>query len=169
MQQTEWFNRKFPAIEDNGLLPGIIERLRGTPARLDELTSVTSNADLEMKKNGKWSVKEEIGHLCDLEPLWDGRLDDLVNGLPELRVTDLTNQKTHDANHNNTDINTLLRQFRHLRQLFVSNLQRLADDDLLKISSHPRLKTPMRIIDLAYFVAEHDDHHLANISGLILL
>ena len=50
MQQTEWFNRKFPAIEDNGLLLGIIERLKGTPARLDELTSETSNAVLEMKK-----------------------------------------------------------------------------------------------------------------------
>ena len=169
MQKTDWFNRKFPVIEDNGLMLGIIERLKGTPARLEELTRGTSNAVMEMKKNGKWSVKEEIGHLYDLEPLWIGRLDDLVNGLQVLRVTDLTNQKTHEAQHNKTDINTLLHQFRQLRQVFVSNLLQINDEDLLKTSSHPRLKTPMRIIDLAYFVAEHDDHHLANISSLLLL
>jgi hypothetical protein len=32
---------------------------------------------------------------------------------------------------------------------------------------HPRLKTPMRLVDHLYFVAEHDDHHLAYIWGVI--
>jgi len=37
MKKTEWFNRKFPVIEDNGVLPCIIERLAGTAIRLEEL------------------------------------------------------------------------------------------------------------------------------------
>ncbi len=121
----------------------------------------------ELKLEEKWSVKEEIGHLYDLEPLWLGRLDDLINRLPELRVTDLTNQKTHAANHNATEMATLLRQFREERQLFVNKLNHLTGEQLLNSSLHPRLKTPMRIIDLAYFVAEHDDHHLANVREII--
>jgi len=32
---------------------------------------------------------------------------------------------------------------------------------------HPRLGTPLRLIDHALFVAEHDDHHLARIGGLL--
>jgi hypothetical protein len=32
---------------------------------------------------------------------------------------------------------------------------------------HPRLKMPMRAIDHLYFVAEHDDHHLAHIERLV--
>jgi hypothetical protein len=32
---------------------------------------------------------------------------------------------------------------------------------------HPRLKTPMRLIDHLYFVAEHDDHHHARIWELV--
>jgi len=32
---------------------------------------------------------------------------------------------------------------------------------------HPRLKVPMRLVDHLYFVAEHDDHHLARIEELI--
>jgi hypothetical protein len=34
------------------------------------------------------------------------------------------------------------------------------------LARHPRLGTPMRLIDLAYFVAEHDDHHLARLREL---
>lgn len=102
MKRTEWLKRDFPPIEDNGILPSIIERLCGTPARIEEMVSQVSPGILVKKPDNKWSVKEHIGHLADLEP----------TGL------------------------------------------------------HPRLKTPMRMIDLANFVAEHDDHHLASIREL---
>jgi len=167
MKKTEWFKRKFPAIEDNGILPSIIERLTGTPARIEEIIGNGDPVLLMLKMDGRWSIKEEAGHLLDLEPLWSGRLDDLVNGAIELRVTDLTNQKTHTANHNATETNILLKQFREQRVLFVNKLLSLNDDQLLMSSLHPRLKTPMRIIDLAYFVAEHDDHHLAGIREIL--
>ena len=167
MQKTEWFNRKFPVIEDNGLLPSIIERLTGTPARLEEMIDNADPALLTLRPDDKWTVKEETGHLSDLEPLWLGRLDDLVNGLTVLRATDLANQKTHDANHDATATEILLQRFREQRQLFVKKLLDLNEEQLLKSSLHPRLKTPMRIIDLAYFVAEHDDHHLASIREIL--
>jgi hypothetical protein len=32
---------------------------------------------------------------------------------------------------------------------------------------HPRLKQPMGLLDHLYFVAEHDDHHLARIWELV--
>jgi hypothetical protein len=31
----------------------------------------------------------------------------------------------------------------------------------------PRLKTPMRLVDHLFFVAEHDDHHLAISWGMV--
>lgn len=167
MQKTEWFNRKFPVIDDNGILPSIIERLSGTPARIEEITRDLHPALLTLKLKDKWTIKEEVGHLSDLEPLWLGRLHDLVNKEPELRVTDLTNQKTHTANHDATNLELLLQRFREQRQLFVNKLLSLNDGQLLHSSLHPRLKTPMRIIDLAYFVAEHDDHHLASVREII--
>ncbi|MDR6568105.1 DinB family protein [Chitinophaga ginsengisegetis] len=167
MKRTEWFNRIFPVIEDNGILPGIIERLSGTPARLEEIIRTTSPELLIIKTGEKWSINEETGHLADMEPLWLGRLEDLINGATELRVADLTNQKTHTANHNATPAPVLLQQFREQRQQLVSRLWSLNDEQLTKSALHPRLKTPMRIIDLAYFVAEHDDHHLAGIRQLL--
>ena len=32
---------------------------------------------------------------------------------------------------------------------------------------HPRLKTPMRLIDSLFFIAEHDDHELTKIRRLL--
>lgn len=113
------------------------------------------------------SSKEEIGHLSDLEPLWSGRLDDFINREPELKPADLTNRKTHEANHNGTTLSALLDNFRRERGRLVARLMSLDEDRLLHAALHPRLKTPMRVIDLAYFVAEHDDHHLASIREII--
>jgi len=31
---------------------------------------------------------------------------------------------------------------------------------------HPRLQQPMRVLDMAFFTAEHDDHHLARMTEL---
>lgn len=167
MKRTEWFNRIFPLLEDNGVLPDIIERLSGTPARVKAMLPEIPAALLVWKPNEKWSIQEEVGHLSDMEPLWLGRLEDLVTGQDELRVADLTNQRTHLANHNAADIGVLLQQFSEQRLVLVNRLFQLEPPQLLASSLHPRLKTPMRIIDLAYFVAEHDDHHLAGIREIM--
>lgn len=167
MKRTAWFERVFPSIEDNGLMPSIIERLSGTPARAEEMAGKLAPALLTHKLTDRWSIKEEIGHLSDLEPLWSGRVDDFIKGLPELRVADLSNQATHKANHNATEIRVLLKRFREHRRQFVAKLSNLDEAQLVKTALHPRLKTPMRVIDLAHFVAEHDDHHLASIREIL--
>jgi uncharacterized damage-inducible protein DinB len=167
VNRTKWFERKFPPIEDNGLLPSIIERLAGTPARIEEIVSHINSEMLQLKQENKWSIKEEVGHLGDLEPLWLVRLDDLINNAAELTKADLSNQKTHNANHNSSDIAILTIHFRYQRKNFVDKLRKLTNEQLLNTSLHPRLKTPMRIIDLAYFVAEHDDHHIAAIQEIL--
>jgi len=45
----------------------------------------------------------------------------------------------------------------------------LSVDELAKSSIHPRLKVNMTPVDLAWFDAEHDDHHLMRISEIISL
>jgi hypothetical protein len=35
------------------------------------------------------------------------------------------------------------------------------------VAIHPRLNKPMRLVDMLFFQAEHDDYHLARISDLI--
>lgn len=165
--RTKWFDRKFPALTDNGLLPGIIERLDGTAARLYYKTGKLDAATLSASSETGWSIKKEVGHLTDLEPLWLRRVEELVSGVPELAAADLTNAKTNETPHDEREMMDLLQDFFQQRFQLVTRLRELTDDDLEKSSLHPRLQVPMRIIDLAYFVAEHDDHHLARITELI--
>jgi len=166
MKRTNWFDRNFPSIEDNGILPCIIERLEGTPARLAEKMKQVNQTILSVSKDHKWSIKREIGHLLDLEPLWLERAKEIIAGEPDLKKADLTNSKTQEADHDERELTALITDFRIQRQYLVQLLRGLQDTDLDKSAKHPRLGTPMRIIDLAYFVAEHDDHHLAQITFL---
>jgi hypothetical protein len=99
--------------------------------------------------------------------LWYGRLEEILAGATELRPADLTNQKTSTGKHNAAEIKVLLQLFRKQRRLLVERLMDLEDHQLLNSALHPRLMIPMRAIDLAYFVAEHDDHHLATIREII--
>jgi len=121
---------------------------------------------LTAKTDNKWSIQENVGHLLDLEPLWIGRIDNILAGKTELCEADLTNKKTNIAGHNSKPIEIILKEFRLIRSEFTNKVMQLNSTDFDKFSLHPRLKTPMRIIDLIYFVAEHDNHHLAQITLL---
>ncbi|HEY4325459.1 MAG TPA: DinB family protein [Mucilaginibacter sp.] len=167
MRRTNWFDRTFPVIEDNGLLPGIIERLEGTPARLTEKISRLWEDLNSGLPDDKWSIKKEIGHLTDLEPLWYERLCQIASNTPDMKVADLTNRKTHESPHDAKTFNELIAAFKEERKKLVNKLRSLQEEDLNKSSKHPRLGTPMKVIDLAWFVAEHDDHHMVQMTWLM--
>ena len=166
MKKTKWFDRKFNFDNQQNIFPSIIERLAGTPARLEEKMKSVPAAVLETKPGGTWSIKENIGHLTDLEPLWQGRLEDFLNGEKELRPTDLANRKTDEANHNAKSLDELLKDFRQTRMHTIHLIEDLDDEIIFRSALHPRLKTPMRTMDSFLFVAEHDDHHLARITEI---
>lgn len=169
MTKVKWFERSFDFSKDQNIFPSIIERLRGTPARLEEKFKSIPPEILDTKVDNTWSVKENVGHLTDLEPLWQGRLEDIRNGEIEMRPTDLANRKTDEANHNAQSIGELLGDFRAIRQRTVTLIENLDEEIIFKSALHPRLKTRMRTMDLFLFVAEHDDHHLARITELVKL
>jgi uncharacterized damage-inducible protein DinB len=163
---SKWFERKFDLSFPVELYPNLCARLRGTPARLEELMRTYSPKVLTQKHEQTWSMQENAGHLLDLEPLWLGRAEDYVNSVETLRATDLQNRKTHEADHNARRLEEILADFRKARTLLVERIEILDPVMYSRTALHPRLKTPMRLVDHLYFVAEHDDHHLAQIWEL---
>jgi uncharacterized damage-inducible protein DinB len=166
MKQVKWFERKFEFTEEQNIFPSILERLWGTPIRLEARLKSIPTIFYEEKIDGAWSIKENAGHLSDIEPLWQGRFEDIMTGKLELRSTDLMNAQTTLANHNNKTIDELVHSFRQLRSETIHMVENLDENEVFKSALHPRLRTPMRIMDLFLFVADHDDHHLARISEL---
>lgn len=166
MEPVRWFERKFDFGYEQNILPSLIERLDGTPLRLEAKVGGLPEVQLTARLNDRWSIQENVGHLIDLEPLWQGRLEDILAGVEVMRPADLDNTLTHRARHNDRNITDLLATFRQLRQQTVTRMQQLSNEEIYRTALHPRLEKPMRMMDLFLFTAEHDDHHLARISEL---
>ena len=167
-----WFERKFEFSFPAELYPNLLARLRGTPARVEDLLrgrsqEIRSHETLARKPQGKWSAQEQAGHLLDLEPLWLARVGDYQAGSAQLTVADLTNRKTDEANHNARPLEQILEGFLSARAKLLTRVGEMDASLFTRAIPHPRLKTPMRLVDHLYFVAEHDDHHLARIWELL--
>ncbi len=163
---VKWLDRRFNFDFPTGLYRQVIERLRGTPARVeDRIRSIAADC-LSIRDGDRWSIKENIGHLSDAERLFVGRLDDFTVKAGTLRPADPTNMRTREARHNEKPVETLCTAFRTVRAATVKRLESLAPADFGRKALHPRLGVPMRLVDLMVFQAEHDDHHLARVTEL---
>ena len=167
IQRKPWFERRFTFDLPVSAAPGLIERLRGTPIRLEHRLCGLTIPQLIAQHGGHWSLQENAGHLGDIEPLWMARAEDLAVGRAVLHEADLENRQTFAAKHNESSLPVLLARFRDARADLVKQLESADEADWERSAMHPRLKTPMRLLDHAFFVAEHDDHHLATITGLL--
>ena len=162
-----WFDRKFAFSFPVEVWPNVRARLRGTPARVEETLHGRSPEILIRKADGKWSVQEHAGHLLDLEALWLARVEDYVAGNEQLTVADLRNRKTDEADYNARALEEILTAFRAARGGLLRRVDELDVALFARAIPHPRLNTPMRLVDHLYFVAEHDDHHLARMWELV--
>lgn len=167
IRKQPWFERTFPTGLPTEVFPLVIERLRGGPARLEERVTALPAAVLTRRSGNTWSIQENAGHLLDLEPLWLERVEDFFAQREELTVADLTNRKTWEANHNAAELTGLLRGFRQARGSLLTRLAAADAAALTRTALHPRLRVPMNLVDHAFFVAEHDDYHLARITELL--
>jgi uncharacterized damage-inducible protein DinB len=161
----KWLDRRFEYVPPAGEYPVIVERLRGTPARMLERVRLVPAAALTRRPGEGWSAQEQFGHLLDLETLWSLRVDEFLHGAGELTAADMSNRKTHEAEHNERSIHAIVAEFTVARQNLVARLDGAANPDVT--SFHPRLKRPMRLIDFCFFMAEHDDHHLAIVTRIL--
>src|ERR1700761_476954 len=140
-QVPTWYERKFNFPYPVEFLPNLQARLRGTPARLEDLIRAFSHATLTAEVDGKWSIQEHAGHLLNLEPLWLARVGNYVSGTDQLAVTDLSNRQTDEANYNACPLDAILSEFRAARGNLLNAIDG-ADSSLYdRAIIHPRLKT----------------------------
>lgn len=168
MGRIRWFDRRFDFSFPVEVYPELIERLRGTPARVaDRLTAI--GPELRTRRSGPaWSIQEHAGHLADLDmSLFLPRLEEYEVGVATLRPADPTNQATEAAEHNKRSLDAVLAALRTSRATVIQRLEALDVGSLSREALHPRLRCPMRLVDMLFFHAEHDDYHLASISELL--
>lgn len=68
-EKLKWGQRTFHFTFPVEVYPEMIERLRGTPARLEDRVSSVAPQLLTQRDGDRWSIQENAGHLLDLESL----------------------------------------------------------------------------------------------------
>ncbi len=167
MATSKWFHRKFNFDFSIDRYAFITDRLRQAPDKINAIVADLGEEILIGKPDGKWSIKEHTGHLSLLERSWRIRFQDIREMKPLLSPVDLDNTATSKAGFNKYTISSLLEEFVRERTLTLTLLNDSDIRDESRTSLHPRLLQQMRMIDLAWFVAEHDDHHISVIREII--
>jgi hypothetical protein len=162
IEPGNWTAREWTFGRNAGLFSPILERLRGTPLRAEELVRMSAADSLAFRIGTRWSLQEHLGHLADLHDLDDRRLTEFLHRVETLSAADMSNSATEEAQHNALPIAAVLERLRTTRQILVQRLESLSLEEAQRASVHPRLAQRMTIVDWMFFVAEHDDHHLAH-------
>ncbi|MHC4089207.1 MAG: DinB family protein, partial [Planctomycetota bacterium] len=140
MPRWPWIERKFSFDFPPEKMPDLIERVRGTPVRVEALVAGLP-PDVLTRSDGKgWSIQQNVGHLLDLGYLAVTRIDQILAGETTLIAADMTNRKTNRADHNAADFQTLLAAFTAERAQLVAKLEALQEADWGKSALHPRLQ-----------------------------
>lgn len=157
-----WFERNLKFGYPGEMLPFFLERLEGTIIRIELKVKDVDDKILSTKLNGKWSIKENIGHLAEVDAIANKRLDEMVNGAAVMSPAVFEPQ-----DYSTWPIGKVLQLFAKNRTSNIKKYNAIREVDLLKSSLHPRLKVMMTPVDLAWFDAEHDDHHLVKINEIL--
>lgn len=167
IERPRWLERDFAFGLPLSRFPDVLERLRGTPARLEERLGPGPASRLSVRPGDSWSILENVGHLLLVEELWDGRLDDFLAGAEGLRPAGYDASPVEAGRFNERPVPGLLAAFREARLRHVGRLEELGPSDVGRTALHPRLKRTVNVLDMMVFAADHDDHHLARITSIL--
>ena len=163
MKKLEWFERQFVFGLHVGMLPFYLERLEGTIARIETKVAGFSEEVLSNKLDGKWSIKQNIGHLAEVDEIANKRIEEMIAGISPMSPAVFEPRGDYNAQ----PVKEVIAYFRMNRWKNLERYKKIADQELERSSLHPRLKVQMNPVDLAYFDAEHDDHHLVRINEIL--
>jgi hypothetical protein len=162
IKTIDWFERTFTFGTPKEMLPFLLERLEGSIYRIEAKVKGVNDNVLSEKYNGKWSVKQNIGHLAEIDLISNHRIDEMRAGAEQISPAVF-----EPKDYNPWPIEKVIALFREARLSNLDKYKTISETDLAKASIHPRLKQKMTPVDLALFDAEHDDHHILKMSDII--
>lgn len=165
--RPRWGDRVFHFVHPLWMIQEFAERLSGTPARIAELIQDLPQEVANHQFEGAWSIQQNIGHLSDVEELWQQRLVDLKAGRKDFTPADGAYFGERAKRHQDLTISQVLEDLRANRGEFVSQLRDASPELQMASCFHERLGCSMRLVDCAQFAAEHDDDHLLRIRFLL--
>src|SRR5882762_3915200 len=137
-----WFERNLKFGYTPEMLPFFLERLEGTIIRLEQKVQGFDNKILSARWNDKWSIKQNIGHLAEVDRVANKRIDEMTSGVAVMSPAVFEPQ-----DYNPWPIEKVLDTFKKNRLSNLAKYKTLSEGQLKKSSLHPRLKVHMTPVD----------------------
>lgn len=166
MRPTPWIERRMPLGQQTDQLPLLLERLHGTPERLRELMQDLPTDSLRTRAVAAWSMFDHAAHLLLVQQRFHVRVEEyraLCHRLSPLGFDDAYEWLRGQVVREPGD---MIEEFRLERSAFIAEVRSLPEGILSHQAEHPCRGPGMRIADALYWLAEHDDHHLACIRAI---
>jgi uncharacterized damage-inducible protein DinB len=166
LERPRWADRTFQFVHPPWMLADFVERLRGVVPRLRPLLADLDEVTAHRRHENTWSIAQNVGHLSDVEELWQERLEDLRQGRAVYTSADPARFQALADRHQTRPLAATVAELAERRARFIAALTSAPEGIQRASAFHERLQTPMRLVDCAQFAAEHDDHHLLRIRAL---
>lgn len=150
------FERYVSRVTETDLLGAMTRQEDELPAAL---AGVRGEAERFRYAEGKWSIREVVGHIVDCERIFGYRALCIARGetgpLPGFEENDYAaSSSAHDC-----PLPELLEEFGHVRQGHLALFKHLNDAAWRRIGTSN--SNPMSVRALAYIIVGHPRHHLA--------
>lgn len=114
------------------------------------------------RKNGKWTVKQIIGHLYDTQEVWGKRIEKFKGSEGYVLQSYNPEELVEERDYNNVSIKYIIERYRIERTSLIDNL---SEDSWFKEGLHPE-EGIMRVKDLAETIMLHEIHHIEQIEEI---
>lgn len=143
----------------------ILSILEKIPAQVEEwVRGVNDHLLSKRASQEEWSVKEIVGHIIEVERLLLKRVKTIMEaqGIPELPATVPPWELQEGKGYEDWQVSELVGQLKANRSGTLAFLSHLKDDDWTREGSNQG--SPVSILDLGTWLANHDVGHVAQIK-----
>ena len=144
------------SIQDDGLLPDHL--LINLEATKKFILSIPSNKLVYHYAEGKWTIKEIVMHLTDMERIYTYRMLRFARNDQTILPGFDADKYVLSSGANERNISGLLEELQAVRYATIALLNGLSDEALLRkgvMNGHP-----VSVRALAYHIAGHELHHV---------
>ena len=154
-EYAEYYDRYTSLVPESDILQVLREQLENVRALI---AALPAEQELRRYAPGKWSIREVMGHLNDVERIFSYRAFTFAHGeaaaLPGFEDADYV----RESNFAQTPLQDLLAHFVALRQANILLLEQLRETDWAR--SGVASDNPVTVRALVWIMAGHVRHHV---------
>jgi uncharacterized damage-inducible protein DinB len=153
-------------IQITMLYSSVVCRLKTQHQALPEIIRRLDEAKLSQQpESGKWSIKDNIAHLVSYQPVFLGRMSQILKGDNPAFSAYRADDEPDFVKAQSLPLTALLDQLAGNRRQILELITNLPDDQLSLKGTHPKYGT-LNIVEWTEFFLLHEAHHLFAIFKL---